>query len=131
MIKINMATSCSLETDLCGGYPRSVLAETPQGDHTTVKLSDGAAKALNGAFQTDALKGGTTVGVATIEAALPGHMKQMPSGGVATGGGSTDGMEHTGLIAGGSAAVLLAAAMGFVAIRRHSAARTTADTDKH
>ncbi len=44
---------------------------------TTVKLSDGAATALNGAFKTDALKGGTTIGIATIVVALPGHMNQM------------------------------------------------------
>lgn len=93
---------------------------------TTVRLSDGAAEALNGAFKTDALKGGTTIGVATIVVALPGQMKEMPAGGVDTGGGSSGGIEHTGLITGGAAALLLAAAIGVVAVRRRGG---TADTD--
>lgn len=98
---------------------------------TTVRLADGAAEALNGAFETDALKGGTTIGIATIVVALPGQMEQMPAGGVDTGGGSTDGMEHAGLITGGAATILFAAAMGFVAIRRRGAARTSTDTGNH
>jgi hypothetical protein len=121
--------------DLDGSTLKPITTDATAGTATltgtTVKLSDGAAKALNGAFATDALKGGTTVGIATIVVALPGKMQQMPVGGVDTGGGSTAGMEHTGLITGGAAAVLLAAAMGFVAIRRRAGARTTADPDNH
>jgi hypothetical protein len=55
-------------------------------------------------------------------------MKQMPSGWVDTGGGSTAGMEHSGLITAGAAALLLAAALGFAAIRRRA---STTDTDEH
>ncbi|WP_245633556.1 hypothetical protein [Amycolatopsis jejuensis] len=119
--------------DLDGSTLKPITTDAAAGTATltgtTVKLSDGAAKALNGAFETDALKGGTTIGIATIVVALPGHMKQMPAGGVATGGGSTAGMEHAGLIAGGSAAVLFAAAIGFVAIRRRGTVRTSTDSD--
>ncbi|WP_328603444.1 hypothetical protein OG943_25520 [Amycolatopsis sp. NBC_00345] len=118
--------------DLDGSTLKPITTDAAAGTATltgtTVKLSDGAAQALNGAFKTDALKGGITIGIATIVVALPGHMKQMPAGGVDTGGGSTAGLEHTGLLTGGAAAVLLAAATGFVVIRRRGAARAT---DRH
>ena len=98
---------------------------------TTVKLSAGAATALNGAFKTDALKGGLTIGIATIVVALPGHMAHMPSGGVSAGGGSSAGVQDSGLITGGAAAVLLAAAAGAVALRRHSVVSGAEGTDSH
>ncbi len=90
---------------------------------TTVKLSDGAATALNKAFSTDALKGGTTVGIATVIVKLPGQgqaqgQAQAPSGGVAAGGGSTSGVEHGGLLGVGTAALLAAAGAGAYAVRR-------------
>jgi len=48
-----------------------------------------------------------------------GQMKQMPSGGVSTGGGSTAGVENTGLIGAGSAALLAAGgAAAYAASRR-------------
>ncbi|SEO98806.1 hypothetical protein [Amycolatopsis saalfeldensis] len=118
--------------DLDGSTLKPITTDAAAGTATltgtTVKLSDGAAKALNGAFKTDALKGGITIGIATIVVDLPGHMKQMPAGSVATGGGSTAGMQHTGLLAGGAAAVLIAGAVGFVAIRRRSAVNAGSDT---
>jgi hypothetical protein len=56
--------------DLDGSTLKPITTDTSAGTATltgtTVRLSDGAAKALNGAFNTDALKGGTTVGIATI-----------------------------------------------------------------
>ena len=77
---------------------------------TTVRLSSEAADALDKAFSTDAVKGGTTVGIATIVVNLPGQGGStsgampgpMPGGGVETGGGSTSGAGvDTGLVAGG------------------------------
>ncbi|MGB9278542.1 MAG: hypothetical protein WCB57_00415 [Pseudonocardiaceae bacterium] len=89
---------------------------------TTVKLSDGAATALNKAFSTDALKGGTTVGIATIVVKLPGQgQAQAPSGGVAAGGGSTSGVEYAGLLGAGAAALLAGAGAAAYAVRRRGA----------
>lgn len=85
---------------------------------TTVNLSQEAATALNGAFETDALKGGTTVGIATITVALPGQMDEMPAGGVDTGGGSTSGVEQLGLFGAGAAALFGAGAVAYVVRRR-------------
>ena len=94
-------------------------ANTATLQGTTVKLSDGAAAALNKAFGTDALKGGTTVGIATIVVALPGQgQAQAPSGGVAAGGGGTSGVEHGGLLGAGAAALLVAAGAAAYAVRR-------------
>ena len=112
---------------------------------TTVRLSSDAATALNGAFSTDAIKGGTTVGVATIVVKLPGQADSgssaggssaaggsaggggaggsgapstTPSGGAKTGGGSTAGIDVT-LLAGGLATVLAGAGVA-VAVRRRT-----------
>ncbi len=92
-------------------------ANTATLQGTTVKLPDGAAAALNKAFGTDALKGGTTVGIATIVVALPGQA-QAPSGGVAAGDGGTSGVEHSGLLGAGAAALLVAAGAAAYAVRR-------------
>jgi len=91
---------------------------------TTVKLSSDAAAALNKAFSTDALKGGTTVGIATIVVKLPGKggsgaPSDMPSGGAETGGGSTSGIDLT-LLAAGLATALAGAGVA-VAVRRRTA----------
>ncbi|OLL73534.1 hypothetical protein Ae168Ps1_1911 [Pseudonocardia sp. Ae168_Ps1] len=85
---------------------------------TTVTLNSGAAEALNGAFSTDALKGGTVIGIATIVVNTTSGEMPMPQGGVETGGGSTSGTD-TGLLAAG--AVLLAGSATIaVAVRRRS-----------
>ena len=110
---------------------------------TTVRLSSDAATALNGAFSTDAIKGGTTVGIATIVVKLPaaggdsasgsasssgsgsggsssgGAPSTTPSGGAKTGGGSTSGIDTT-LLVGGLATVLAGAGVA-VAVRRRTA----------
>ena len=65
---------------------------------TTVRLSDEAASALNSAFKVDAIKGGTTVGVATIVVNLPG------SGGSTAGGSTSGGSTAGGSASGGSGA---------------------------
>lgn len=89
---------------------------------TTVKLSAAAAEALNGAFSTDALKGGTTVGIATIVVDLPGsgggEPGDMPMGGVETGGGSTAAGADPALLGAGAGALALAAGVGLLARRR-------------
>jgi hypothetical protein len=63
--------------DLDGSTLQPITTDAQAGtatlQGTTVKLSDGAATALNRAFKTDALKGGTTVGIATIIVKLPGQ----------------------------------------------------------
>lgn len=101
-------------------------ASTATLQGTTVKLSDGAATALNGAFETDALKGGTTVGIATIVVKLPAPgQAQAPSGGVAAGGGSTSGVEHAGLLGAGAAALLGAVGAAAYATRRRAATNPT------
>jgi len=116
--------------DLDGSTLQPIMTDMEAGTATltgtTVKLSAEAAEALNGAFKTDALKGGTTVGVATIVVELPGaddgsgsgQMDQMPSGGVGTGGGSTSGIEHVGLLVAGAAALLAAGGTATYAARR-------------
>ncbi len=120
--------------DLDGSTLQPVTTQADAGTATltgtTVKLSDGAAKALNGAFKTDALKGGTTIGIATIVVKLPGQAAPgqaapgeagpMPEGGVSTGGGSTSGIGSTGPLTGGAALLLVAAGIGF-AVRRRTA----------
>jgi hypothetical protein len=108
--------------DLDGSTLKPITTDASAGTATltgtTVKLSDGAAKALNGAFKTDALKGGTTVGIATIVVNTKSGMSSTPSGGVASGGGSTSGTQHTDLIAGGVVLLLGAGAAAGVASRR-------------
>ncbi len=96
---------------------------------TTVRLSSDAAAALDKAFGTDAIKGGTTVGIATIVVDLPGKGGSstgsmpgaMPSGGAQTGGGSTaTGGVDPALLAGG--VLTLAVAGGaLVVVRRRRA----------
>ena len=51
------------------------------------------------------------------------QMSSMPSGAADTGGGSTAGVEHEGLLAGGAALVAAGALTGGLALRRRSAAR--------
>lgn len=108
--------------DLDGSTLKPITTDAQNGTATltgtTVKLSDGAASALNSAFKTDALKGGTTVGIATILVKLPGQAAQTPVGGVSAGGGSTSGLQDTGLLAAGGAALLGAGVIGFAARRR-------------
>ena len=48
------------------------------------------------------------------------QMSAMPAGAAATGGGSTAGLQHEGLIAGGAALVAAGAVTGAVALRRRS-----------
>ena len=61
--------------DLDGSTLKPITTDAAAGTATltgtTVKLADEAAKALNGAFGTDAFQGGTVVGVATIVVDLP------------------------------------------------------------
>jgi len=49
------------------------------------------------------------------------QMSSMPNGAAATGGGSTAGLQHDGLIAGGAALVVAGAASGAMALRRRTA----------
>lgn len=94
-------------------------ANTATLQGTTVKLADGAATALNQAFSTDALKGGTTVGIATIVVKLPAQgQAQAPAGGVAAGGGSSSGVEHAGLLGAGAVALVAGAGAAAYALRR-------------
>lgn len=114
--------------DLDGSTLQPITTDAQAGtatlQGTTVKLSDGAATALNGAFKTEALKGGTTVGIATIVVKLPGKAGA-PSGGVAAGGGSTSGVEHAGLLGAGAAALLGAAGAAAYASRRRGTSNST------
>ena len=112
--------------DLNGSTLKPITVDSGAGTATltgtTVNLSDAAAKALNGAFKTSALKGGTKIGIATIVVNTKsgdGQMKKMPAGGVETGGGSTSGLENGTLIAVGG--VLLVGAAGAVAVSRRRA----------
>ena len=122
--------------DLDGSTLKPIMTDAAAGTATltgtTVRLSSDAAAALNKAFSTDAIKGGTTVGIATIVVALPGSAggaagsgapSTMPSGGVETGGGSTSsGLDATPFVAG--ALVLLAAGgVGVAAVRRRRTVR--------
>lgn len=101
-------------------------ANTATLQGTTVKLSDGAATALNGAFSTDALKGGTTIGIATIVVNLSGQgQAQAPAGGVSAGGAGTSGIEHAGLLGAGVAALLAAAGAAAYALRRRTSSSST------
>ncbi|MDQ2791672.1 MAG: hypothetical protein M3Y73_18980 [Actinomycetota bacterium] len=126
----NVAAASATLFDLDGSTLKPITTNASAGTATltgtTVKLSDAAASTLNGAFKTDALKGGTTVGIATIVVKLPGQTSpgqtsQTPSGGVSTGGGSTSGIEDTGLLAAGAVALLGAGAAAGYAARRRSA----------
>jgi LPXTG-motif cell wall-anchored protein len=58
--------------------------------------------------------------LAATSPALCGALSSMPSGGVATGTGSTGGIEHLGLLAGGGS-LLAAGGVLFATRRRHSA----------
>ena len=126
----NVAADSATLFDLDGSTLKPITVNQSAGTATltgtTVKLSDAAASTLNGAFKTDALKGGTTVGIATIVVKLPGQTSpgqtsQTPSGGVGTGGGSTSGVEDAGLLAAGAVALLGAGAAAGYAARRRSA----------
>jgi hypothetical protein len=116
--------------DLDGSTLKPITTDASAGTATltgtTVKLSSDAATALNKAFSTDALKGGTTIGIATIVVNLPGKGGSampgaMPSGGAQTGGGSTAvGGVDPALLAGG--VLMLAVAGGaLVVVRRRRA----------
>lgn len=95
-------------------------ANTATLQGTTVRLTDGAASALNQAFSTDALKGGTTIGIATIVVKLAGGQGQgqAPAGGVAAGGGSSSGVEHAGLLGAGAVMLVAGAGAAAYALRR-------------
>lgn len=114
--------------DLDGSTLKPITTDAQAGtatlQGTTVNLSDGAATALNGAFKTDALKGGTKIGIATIVVKLPGQAKA-PAGSVAAGDGSTSGIEHAGLLGAGATALLLAAGTAVFAVRRRAATNST------
>ena len=114
--------------DLDGSTLKPITTDSGAGTATltgtTVKLSDGAASALNSAFKTDALKGGTTIGIATIVVNLKsGQMGQTPSGGVGAGGGSTSGTQDGGLFGASALALLGAVVAAAYATRRRAAAR--------
>lgn len=83
---------------------------------TTVTLNAGAAEALNGAFATDALKGGTTIGIATIVVNTTSGTMPMPQGGVETGGGNTSGTDTALVVTG--VALLAGSALVLVVRRR-------------
>lgn len=110
--------------DLDGSTLEPIMTDPDEGTATltgtTVRLSDEASQALNKAFSTDAIKPATTVGIATIVVDLPGTGADMPmpDGGVATGGGSTSGVEDLGLIAAGAAALVASGGVALVARRR-------------
>jgi hypothetical protein len=118
--------------DLDGSTLKPITTDASAGTATltgtTVRLSADAAAALDKAFGTDAIKGGTTVGIATIVVNLPGKGGStaampgaMPSGGAQTGGGSTaTGGIDPALLAGG--VLTLAVAGGaLVVVRRRRA----------
>jgi hypothetical protein len=116
--------------DLDGSTLKPITTDASAGTATltgtTVRLSSDAAAALDKAFGTDAIKGGTTVGIATIVVNLPGQGGSampgaMPSGGAQTGGGSTaTGGVDPALLAGG--VLMLAVAGGaLVVVRRRRA----------
>lgn len=111
--------------DLDGSTLRPIQTDAGAGTATltgtTVRLSQTAASALNMAFDTQAVQGGLTVGIATIVVNLPGQMPDMPQGGVQTGGGSTAGGTDTALVAGGALALLAAGGVALVAVRRRTA----------
>lgn len=113
--------------DLDGSTLQPIQTNAEEGTATltgtTVRLSGGAADALNQAFDTDAVQGGLTVGTATIVVNLPGQMPAMPQGGVDTGGGSTaDGVDPA-LVSGGAVALAAAAGLGLAARRRAASSR--------
>lgn len=96
---------------------------------TTVRLSADAAAALDKAFGTDAIKGGTTVGIATIVVNLPGKGGSaasmpgaMPAGGAQTGGGSTAGGGVDPALLAGGVLTLAVAGGALVVVRRRRAA---------
>lgn len=51
-----------------------------------------------------------------------GPLKAMPAGGMATGGGSTAGIEHPALFGAGGGLIIVAAALGAVSVRRRRTA---------
>lgn len=110
--------------DLDGSTLKPITTDTAAGTATltgtTVRLSDEAAQALAKAFSTESIKGGTTVGIATIVVNLPGTNGDMatPAGGVDTGDGSTSGIEDFDLIAVGALALVAAGGVALVARRR-------------
>ena len=110
--------------DLNGSTLKPIMVDSGAGTATltgtTVTLSSEAAQALNGAFKTDAIEGGTTIGIATIVVNTKSGDMPMPKGGVDTGAGGTDGTEDTGLIVGGALLLLGAGAVVLVARRRRA-----------
>ena len=68
--------------DLDGSTLKPISTDASAGTATltgtTVRLSSDAAAALDKAFGTDAIKGGTTVGIATIVVNLPGKGADAP-----------------------------------------------------
>lgn len=117
--------------DLDGSTLKPITTDASAGTATltgtTVRLSSDAAAALNKAFSTDAIKGGTTVGVATIVVNLPGQgggqPGAMPKGGVETGGGSTARGGGDALALGAVFLVGAAALGGAYGVRRRAARR--------
>lgn len=61
--------------DLDGSTLKPLAVDKQNGtatlDGTTVEISDDAANLLNGAFKTNAVQGGTVVGISTITVAVP------------------------------------------------------------
>ncbi len=121
--------------DLDGSTLKPITTDASAGTATltgtTVRLSTDAAAALDKAFGTDAIKGGTTVGIATIVVNLPGKGGStasmpgaMPAGGAQTGGGSTaGGGVDPALLAGGVLTLALAGGALVVLRRRRAADR--------
>lgn len=110
--------------DLNGSTLKPIMVDSGAGTATltgtTVTLSSEAAEALNGVFTTDALTGGTPIGIATIVVNTKSGDMPMPKGGVDTGAGSTSGTEDAGLIAGGVLLLVGAGAVVLVARRRRA-----------
>jgi hypothetical protein len=110
--------------DLNGSTLKPIMVDSAAGTATltgtTVTLSSEAAEALNGAFKTEALKGGTTIGIATIVVNTKSGDMPMPKGGVDTGAGSTSGTEDTGLLVTGAVLLLGAGTVVLVARRRRA-----------
>jgi hypothetical protein len=118
--------------DLDGSTLKPITTDASAGTATltgtTVKLSNDAAAALNKAFSTDALKGGTTVGIATIVVNLPGQGGSampgtMPKGGAETGAGSTATGGIDGTLVGAGVLALALAGGALVVVRRRAGAR--------
>lgn len=119
--------------DLDGSTLKPITTDAAAGTATltgtTVRLSADAAAALDKAFGTDAIKGGTPVGIATIVVNLPGKGGSaasmpgaMPAGGAQTGGGSTAGGGVDPALLAGGVLTLAVAGGALVVVRRRRAA---------